>query len=200
MAEQPAGAGALDRFLTAIEVLGNKVPHPAIIFFWLIGIVIALSAIFGLLGTSVTYEGYDYDLGDHRRADDRGAQPAVGRRHPLHGHLAGGELHGLRRRRRDHRGDGGRGSRRAVGAGRDAGEADRARRAALDLHLHRRDARGVSSIAADAGYLVLVPLGPRPSTASAAIRSRASRPPSPASRASFSSTSSSRRPTRCWWR
>jgi aminobenzoyl-glutamate transport protein len=64
MAEQPAGAGALDRFLTAIEVLGNKVPHPAIIFFWLIGIVIVLSAIFGLLGTSVTYEGYDYDLGD----------------------------------------------------------------------------------------------------------------------------------------
>jgi aminobenzoyl-glutamate transport protein len=35
------------------------VPHPAIIFFILIGIVIVLSAIFGMLGTSVTYEGYD---------------------------------------------------------------------------------------------------------------------------------------------
>jgi aminobenzoyl-glutamate transport protein len=64
MAEQPAGAGALDRFLTAIEVLGNAVPHPAIIFFMLIGIVIVLSVIFGLLGTTVTYEGYDPEVGD----------------------------------------------------------------------------------------------------------------------------------------
>jgi aminobenzoyl-glutamate transport protein len=56
--------GGLDGFLATIERVGNKVPHPAIIFFWLIGIVIAFSVVFGLLGTSVTYEGYDYELGD----------------------------------------------------------------------------------------------------------------------------------------
>jgi aminobenzoyl-glutamate transport protein len=42
----------------------GRVPHPAIIFFWLIGIVILFSVIFGALGTSVTYEGYDYASGD----------------------------------------------------------------------------------------------------------------------------------------
>jgi aminobenzoyl-glutamate transport protein len=40
------------------------VPHPAIIFFILIGIVIALSALFGALGTTVTYEAYDEAVGD----------------------------------------------------------------------------------------------------------------------------------------
>ncbi len=35
------------------------VPHPAIIFFGLIGLVILPSVIFGLAGTSVVYEGYD---------------------------------------------------------------------------------------------------------------------------------------------
>ncbi len=60
----PAKEGSLSGFLGTIERVGNAVPHPAIIFFILIGIVILLSAIFGLLGTSVTYEAYDYDLGD----------------------------------------------------------------------------------------------------------------------------------------
>ncbi len=51
-------------FLGTIERVGNMVPHPAIIFFMLIGIVIVLSAIFGALGTSVTYEGFDESIGD----------------------------------------------------------------------------------------------------------------------------------------
>jgi aminobenzoyl-glutamate transport protein len=51
--------GALDGFLTAIERVGNKVPHPAIIFFWLIGIVVVLSAILSLVGWSATYEAVD---------------------------------------------------------------------------------------------------------------------------------------------
>ena len=52
-------AGALDAFLTTIERVGNKVPHPAIIFFILIAIVIVLSAILGLAGWSATYEAVD---------------------------------------------------------------------------------------------------------------------------------------------
>ena len=63
-AKAVAAAPAASGFLATIERVGNKVPHPAIIFFWLIGIVILLSAIFGALGTSVTYEGYDAGLGE----------------------------------------------------------------------------------------------------------------------------------------
>ncbi len=55
---------AMQRLLDTIERVGNKVPHPAIIFFILIGIVIVLSAIFGMLGTTVTYDGYDATVGD----------------------------------------------------------------------------------------------------------------------------------------
>jgi aminobenzoyl-glutamate transport protein len=60
IAEKEAPGG----FLAAVERVGNMVPHPAIIFFILIGIVIVLSVIFGLLGTTVTYDGYDESLGD----------------------------------------------------------------------------------------------------------------------------------------
>jgi aminobenzoyl-glutamate transport protein len=60
IAEKEAPSG----FLATVERIGNAVPHPVIVFFILIGIVIALSAIFGLLGSSVTYDGYDAALGD----------------------------------------------------------------------------------------------------------------------------------------
>ena len=54
IAEKEAPSG----FLATVERVGNMVPHPAIIFFILIGIVIVLSVIFAALGTSVTYEVY----------------------------------------------------------------------------------------------------------------------------------------------
>jgi len=60
-AKDPSKGGGI---LATIERVGNMVPHPAIIFFILIGIVILLSVIFGLLGTTVTYDGYDYATGD----------------------------------------------------------------------------------------------------------------------------------------
>ncbi len=55
--EKPSG------FLAMVERAGNMVPHPAIIFFFLIGIVIVFSVIFALLGTSVTYKAYDEAAG-----------------------------------------------------------------------------------------------------------------------------------------
>ncbi|MCC5972681.1 MAG: AbgT family transporter [Rubellimicrobium sp.] len=58
MAKQPAKPQTTG-FLATIERIGNKVPHPAIIFFMLIGIVIVLSVIFAAFGTSVVYESYD---------------------------------------------------------------------------------------------------------------------------------------------
>ena len=60
IAEKEAPSG----FLATVERVGNMVPHPAIIFFLLIGTVIVLSAIFGALGTTVTYEGFDESVGD----------------------------------------------------------------------------------------------------------------------------------------
>jgi aminobenzoyl-glutamate transport protein len=49
----------LDAFLTTIERLGNKVPHPAIIFFLLIAVVIVLSVILSFFGWSATYDVVD---------------------------------------------------------------------------------------------------------------------------------------------
>jgi aminobenzoyl-glutamate transport protein len=45
----------LERFLDAVERAGNRVPHPVVIFVMLIGLVIALSHVFYLVGASVTY-------------------------------------------------------------------------------------------------------------------------------------------------
>ena len=49
---EPARSGWLDR----IERLGNKVPHPAIIFLGLCLLVIVLSWVLSLFSVSVTYD------------------------------------------------------------------------------------------------------------------------------------------------
>ncbi|NTU86122.1 MAG: AbgT family transporter, partial [Chloroflexales bacterium] len=46
--------GFTQRLLDGIERVGNKVPHPVLMFLYLIGGVIVLSAILALLGVSVT--------------------------------------------------------------------------------------------------------------------------------------------------
>lgn len=53
----------LDKLLNGVERLGNKVPHPAIIFLALIGIVIILSQIFSMMGQSVTYDSLNLETG-----------------------------------------------------------------------------------------------------------------------------------------
>ncbi len=45
---------AMQRLLDAIERAGNMVPHPVVIFLWLIAIVIVLSSILALIGVGVT--------------------------------------------------------------------------------------------------------------------------------------------------
>jgi aminobenzoyl-glutamate transport protein len=65
MAKKPqTGAPEATGFLATIERVGNMVPHPAIIFFLLIAAVIVLSVIFSALGTTVTYDGFDESIGD----------------------------------------------------------------------------------------------------------------------------------------
>ncbi|MBX3285293.1 MAG: AbgT family transporter [Acidimicrobiales bacterium] len=54
-AVEPKGGGLLN----AIERIGDKVPHPAIIFLALCGFVIVLSAVLAAIGVSVTYESVD---------------------------------------------------------------------------------------------------------------------------------------------
>jgi aminobenzoyl-glutamate transport protein len=47
---------SMQRMLDVVERVGNKVPHPVVIFIILIGIVIVLSHIFYMLGLSVSYQ------------------------------------------------------------------------------------------------------------------------------------------------
>jgi Putative p-aminobenzoyl-glutamate transporter len=46
----------MQRFLDGVEKVGNMVPHPVVIFLILMALVIVLSALLGLAGTAVTYE------------------------------------------------------------------------------------------------------------------------------------------------
>ncbi|MGX7200348.1 AbgT family transporter [Enterococcus nangangensis] len=54
--EKKATGSLLDKMLNTVESIGNKVPHPSIIFLLLIGFVVVLSQIFGMLGATATYE------------------------------------------------------------------------------------------------------------------------------------------------
>jgi aminobenzoyl-glutamate transport protein len=49
----------MQRFLDVVERVGNKVPHPSLIFLILIFVIIALSHLFHLLGTTVDYQMID---------------------------------------------------------------------------------------------------------------------------------------------
>ena len=52
----PQKRGPVQKFLDGIERVGNRVPHPAIIFAGLCVFVILLSAVLGLFNVSVTYD------------------------------------------------------------------------------------------------------------------------------------------------
>ncbi len=54
--EKPVKKGGMQRVLDGIERVGNKVPHPALIFLGLIVLVIVVSQILAWTGTSVTTE------------------------------------------------------------------------------------------------------------------------------------------------
>jgi aminobenzoyl-glutamate transport protein len=47
---------ALQKALDLVERVGNKVPHPAVLFFVLVGLVVLLSHVLQLTGTSVSYQ------------------------------------------------------------------------------------------------------------------------------------------------
>lgn len=47
--------GYATRFLDRIERLGNRLPHPTLLFVWLCGLILLLSALFAWLGVSVAH-------------------------------------------------------------------------------------------------------------------------------------------------
>src|SRR5262249_47213593 len=53
--ETEAPKGLMQRFLDVVERVGNRIPHPAIIFLTLIGIVIVLAHVFFLMGVSAPH-------------------------------------------------------------------------------------------------------------------------------------------------
>src|SRR5262245_8266466 len=57
-----APKGLMQRFLDVVERVGNKVPHPAIIFLTLIVIVILLSHRVYLMGASAPRPGASYEI------------------------------------------------------------------------------------------------------------------------------------------
>ena len=180
--DEGTGSGG---FLGWVERVGNKVPHPAIIFLGLIVGVIVFSAVLSWFDVSVTSEvaeqvpttvTQEYDGGttypslDHaprgagprlrdRHRDDRGQEPAQRRRDPLHLHDGGPELQRLRRRRGDPDGDDRRRRGRGGGPDRRADPQDGPGRADGAITFIIVLLGGISSVASDAGYLVLIPLG-----------------------------------------
>ena len=54
----------MQRILDTVERVGNRVPHPVMIFVYLIGVVIVLSAILGAMGVQVSYQAYNPATGD----------------------------------------------------------------------------------------------------------------------------------------
>lgn len=71
-AEAPAGSRNFTaRFLDGIEKAGNKVPHPVMMFLYLIGIIIVISALMSWFGVSTTEE-ITVPTGSGAVADDHG--------------------------------------------------------------------------------------------------------------------------------
>ena len=56
--------GGMQKILDVVERVGNQVPHPVMIFVYLIGIVIVLSAILAAFGAQVSYQAYNPATGD----------------------------------------------------------------------------------------------------------------------------------------
>lgn len=182
--------GALDGFLDTIERVGNAVPHPAVIFLLLIAGIVVLSTVLALLGAGVTYESVDVATGEivTLTTEVRSLLSADGIRFiitsPVANFLGFGAVGVIII------------AMVGVGLAEQSGLV-----ATLVKQIVKVAPRSiftfivvmlgvVSSIAADASYLVLVPLGAAAFHSLAAIRWRASRQPFPASPACSSSTSS----------
>ncbi|MBL0921038.1 MAG: AbgT family transporter, partial [Phycisphaerales bacterium] len=55
-ASKAASRSGMQKVLDVVERVGNRVPHPAVIFLMLIGATIILAQVLQMFGASVTYE------------------------------------------------------------------------------------------------------------------------------------------------
>jgi aminobenzoyl-glutamate transport protein len=62
--DRTAPKTGMQKLLDVVERVGNRVPHPVMIFVYLIGIVIVLSAILALFGAQVSYQAYNPASGE----------------------------------------------------------------------------------------------------------------------------------------
>jgi hypothetical protein len=85
----------LQKLLDRVETVGNKVPHPAVIFFILSGLVIVLSHLLSARDIR-RLRGRQSADAPGGACDRRRQQPAERRRHPIHADLDGTELHQFR--------------------------------------------------------------------------------------------------------
>ena len=220
-AAAPAQRSAIGRLLDFVEVAGNKVPHPVMMFLYLIIGVIVLSQILYIAGVSVTdeivvpdtiqvtpdyYEDTTYPSGPeggdilangfHLETVTIPIGACYDRGDPVHLHLVRVQLRRLRRGRGHvHRADGRRGRRGRRADGRaDPKLVGASPKKLLSLILVLVGI--MSSVASDAGYLILVPLGAAAFMSSGGTRSPAWRCASPPSAPCSGSTRSSARSTR----
>ncbi|WP_237212979.1 AbgT family transporter [Falsiroseomonas oryziterrae] len=54
----------MQRILDTVERIGNRVPHPVMIFVYLIGLIVVLSAVFAAFGAQVTFQAYNVATGE----------------------------------------------------------------------------------------------------------------------------------------
>ncbi len=64
MSETTAPKTAMQKILDTVERVGNRVPHPVMIFVYLIVFVVLLSALLAALDAHVTYQAYNQATGD----------------------------------------------------------------------------------------------------------------------------------------
>lgn len=64
MSETAAPKTPMQKILDAVERVGNRVPHPVMIFVYLIAVVVVLSAVLAAFGVHVTYQAYNPASGE----------------------------------------------------------------------------------------------------------------------------------------
>ena len=63
MTDATAPKTAMQKILDVVERVGNKVPHPVMIFVYLIGLVVVLSTVLSMMGVSVAFQAYNQATG-----------------------------------------------------------------------------------------------------------------------------------------
>ena len=64
MSDAAAPKSRMQKMLDTVERVGNQVPHPVMIFVYLIGGIIVLSTLLSIIGAEVNYQAYNPATGE----------------------------------------------------------------------------------------------------------------------------------------